>query len=153
VEDDGEGNGGRLNREWAAALGARAGSGRFARDRLGGRALEATLRRLPRWRLVHDDGQEWLAIHFDFPVFEAAALFVNFLFASVQMTTCRVAPAVAVGGNGELAVRLTDPAVGGVTEEVAFFARLLERGFFLDEDKPHAGADGDGGTNGDGDGG
>ena len=65
-------------------------------------------------------------------------LFVNFLFASVQMTTCSVAPKIVAGSDGEVAVRLTDPDVGGVSPGLVFFATLIDRGFYLSEDKPGA---------------
>lgn len=133
----------QFNRDWAATLGLALADAHFGRTRLAGRALADALAALPGWELEPEGDHDWIAARFEFSVFEAAALFVNFLFATVQMTTCRVAPAIVARAGGEVAVRLADPEVGGITEEVAFFAALLNRGFFLEADKP-AGDDGGG---------
>lgn len=126
----------------------RAGSGANASDRLWGRmlgltegdlaGLQAVWREsltsaeaaavVPGWRLAEDEDELWFSAVFRFPAFEAAALYTNFLFATLQATTAPVAVQVMTGSNGEVEVKIRDSAAAGLTWGTALFAYLASQG-------------------------
>lgn len=114
---------------WARMLGL--GEGDVAgledawRSRLA--STEATAA-IPGWRLAEDEEEPWFSAVFRFPAFEAAALFTNFLLATLQMTTAAVAVQVLTGSDGEVAVKIRDSAAEGLTFGVVLFARFANEG-------------------------
>jgi hypothetical protein len=122
---------------WGLVLGLRAGwpavgsTAEIRREELG-----AALERAPGWELVEGPGGLWLRSIFRFPIFEAAALFVNFLFASIQMTTYPLAYELTLDDEAEVMVRLSGPTREALTRGVVLFAGVLSNAFFLTRDKP-----------------
>ena len=82
----------------------------------------------------------WLCSTFQFPVFEVAALFTNFLFASIQMTTYPFAYGLTLTSDAEAKVRLSGPTRKALTRGVVLFASVLSNAFYLTRDKPGRGA-------------
>jgi hypothetical protein len=125
-----------------------AGSGASAPDRLWGRmlglgdgdlaGLQAVWREsltsaeaaavIPGWRLAGEEDRLWFSAVFRFPAFEAAALYTNFLFATLQATTTPVAVQVMTGSDGEVEVKVRDSAADGLTWGTALFAYLAGQG-------------------------
>jgi hypothetical protein len=124
---------------WGLVLGLRAGwpaeglTAEIRREELG-----AALERAPGWELVEGPGGLWLRSIFRFPIFEAAALFVNFLFASIQMTTYPLAYELTLDDEAEVMVRLSGPTREALTRGVVLFAGVLSNAFFLTRDGPLA---------------
>jgi hypothetical protein len=133
-----------LDEWWAIVLGLRAGwpdAGTTTEVRP--EELPPVLANLDGWALVEEGGEVWLCSTFQFPVFEVAALFVNFLFASIQMTTYPFAYGLSFDDDAEVKVRLSGPTRKALTWGVVLFAGVLRRAFFLARAEPAPAAGGD----------
>jgi hypothetical protein len=122
-------SGSAVDRLWARMLGLAeadlAGLQASWRDSLTTAEAEAAM---PDWRLAEDEDEPWFSAVFRFPAFEAAALFTNFLFATLQTTTAPVAVQVMTGSDGEVEVKIRDSEAEGLTFGVALFARFASQG-------------------------
>jgi hypothetical protein len=126
-----------LGEWWARVLGLdREATAAALEETIDGGELAAALTMAPAWQLASKDGKAWLVTTFRFPLFEAAALFSNFLFASVQMSTYGLVFELAVNSAGAAEVRLATPESSALTRGVVLFATILSHAFYLTEDKP-----------------
>jgi hypothetical protein len=94
----------------------------------------------PGWAVVELYDCRWLKSTFDFPVLEAASLFTNYLFATIQMTSWPIALNLGMDGEGRVQVALTDAGAraGNLSGGVVFFARLLSSGFRINSERTRA---------------
>ena len=126
-----------LDEWWALLLGLRAGTPaeNFTAE-VRPDELPAALAHAPGWTLAAEDDSLWLCSTFQFPVFKAAAVFTNFLFASIQMTTYPFANGLTFTSDAEAKVRISGPIRKALTCGVVLFASVLSNAFYLTCDKP-----------------
>lgn len=134
--EDGRAQGGidGLDGWWPIVLGLGPEARREALEvEIRGEELAAALAQAKGWGLVEDqeEGEVWLTSRFEFPVFEAAALFTNFLFASFQMTTYALAFDLTLSADAEARVRLSGPGAHALTRGAVLFASVLSQAFYL----------------------